>query len=73
MYSFLQSMKVPIERGGGFRMMRNGEADTRGAYCAIATATIFGILTPELSKDVGKYLAMCQVRSTGHQFFFLVC
>ncbi len=34
---------------------KDGEIDMRGTYCAIATASMLGILTEELTKDVDAY------------------
>ncbi|CAD7968730.1 unnamed protein product [Amoebophrya sp. A120] len=53
-YRFLLSRKDPVT--GGFSMHDEGELDIRGTYCAIAVASMLHILTPELAKDVDKYV-----------------
>ncbi|GIX60881.1 farnesyl-protein transferase beta subunit [Babesia caballi] len=55
--SFLLEMKQP---DGSFTVHRNGECDVRGTYCAVAAASIAGILDEELSEAVADNLVSCQ-------------
>jgi protein farnesyltransferase subunit beta len=57
MYDFLMSMKTPV---GAFKMQENGEIDVRATYCAIAIASVYNLLSPELIAGVPEYLAACQ-------------
>nr|AKG25432.1 farnesyltransferase subunit beta [Hematodinium sp. SG-2015] len=57
LYEFLIRMKDP---SGGFRMHDEGEIDMRGTYCAIATASMLRIITPELTEGVASYVCRCQ-------------
>jgi protein farnesyltransferase subunit beta len=50
LYSFLWRVK---DSSGGFRVQEDGEMDTRGLYTALAVASLFDILTPELAR--GKF------------------
>ncbi|GFH07599.1 protein farnesyltransferase subunit beta, partial [Haematococcus lacustris] len=43
MEAFLNSMAVPREEGGGFRVHEGGEADLRACYLAMATAHMLGL------------------------------
>ena len=54
LYKFLMRMKQP---NGAFSITDNGEADTRGTYTALAVAKMTGILTKELARGVGDWLA----------------
>lgn len=56
-YNWLLRLKQP---NGGFLMHEGGECDVRAAYCALSIASLLGILTPELTKDVGLFLRSCQ-------------
>jgi len=62
MYNYLISMKHP---GGGFRMHRDGEVDTRSCYTALAVARLLNILTTELVAGVADYLLSCQTYEGG--------
>lgn len=57
---WLISLKRP---DGSFIMHHNGEVDVRGAYCAIATASITGIIKarPEIFQGTAEWIACCQV------------
>lgn len=55
--ALLLRLKAP---DGSFRMTEGGEADTRGVYCALAAARLARLLSPELTRGVGDYLARCQ-------------
>nr|KAJ3420810.1 hypothetical protein HK105_005219 [Polyrhizophydium stewartii] len=57
MYEFIMSLKQP---DGSFVMHEDGEADSRAVYCAINTAYLLNILTPELVDRVGEYIVRCQ-------------
>eukprot|EP01129_Flabellula_baltica_P004199 TRINITY_DN1437_c0_g1_i1.p1 TRINITY_DN1437_c0_g1~~TRINITY_DN1437_c0_g1_i1.p1 ORF type:complete len:324 (-),score=64.63 TRINITY_DN1437_c0_g1_i1:28-999(-) len=61
-YQFLLKMK---DSEGGFRMHENGERDVRGTYCALVVASYLDLLTPELTRDVGKWIARCQTFEGG--------
>lgn len=50
---------------GGFRVSKDGEIDTRGTYTICAIASLLGILTPELSRGAGDWLARCQTYEGG--------
>ena len=54
--SFLMNLK---DSSGGFRMHEGGEADMRGTYCAIAVASLLGVLTKELTHGVADYVLSC--------------
>ena len=55
MQEFLMSLKDPTT--GGFRMHANGsERDMRGTYCAVAVASLLGLLTPALTAGVAEYV-----------------
>ena len=60
--AFLRRLK---QADGSFRMTDGGEVDTRGVYCALATARLAGLLSPELSAGVGHYLCRCQTYEGG--------
>ncbi|GBE59189.1 farnesyltransferase beta [Babesia ovata] len=55
--SFLFAMKKP---DGSFSVHLGGECDVRGLYCAIASASMAGILDDELSEGVAARVAACQ-------------
>lgn len=57
LYNTLLSLK---SENGGFRLHREGEVDIRGAYCAIAAASMLQILTDELAEGLAEYVASCQ-------------
>jgi prenyltransferase beta subunit len=57
LYSFLIQMKQP---DGSFRMHHGGEIDIRGSYCAISCAKMMGLLTPELTHNVSRFIQTCQ-------------
>ncbi|KAH1006897.1 hypothetical protein HUJ05_007588 [Dendroctonus ponderosae] len=54
LYEFLQSLKQP---DGSFAMHIGGEIDIRGAYCAIAVASITDIITRELVSNTAEWIA----------------
>jgi len=62
LYKFLMQMKCPE---GGFKMHDQGEIDMRGAYCAIAVASMLHILTDELVAGVPEYVRRCQTWEGG--------
>ena len=57
---WLFSLRLP---DGSFMMHYGGEVDVRGAYCAIATASLTGILKtrPEIFEGTAEWIAQCQV------------
>eukprot|EP01029_Cantina_marsupialis_P021461 TRINITY_DN5140_c1_g2_i1.p1 TRINITY_DN5140_c1_g2~~TRINITY_DN5140_c1_g2_i1.p1 ORF type:complete len:445 (+),score=132.66 TRINITY_DN5140_c1_g2_i1:1181-2515(+) len=61
-YRFLLSMKA---ENGGFHMHEHGEVDCRSAYCALATASMLNMLTPELTDGVVEFLQSCQTLEGG--------
>lgn len=65
MLDFLMSLKVPDDQGGGFRLMRDGEVDVRGAYCALATAYMLGLPMSELARGLEAHIASCQTYEGG--------
>jgi protein farnesyltransferase subunit beta len=54
LYSFINSMRQPI---GGFHMHDDGELDIRGAYCAIACASICNIVDDKLFEGTAAWIA----------------
>lgn len=61
-YEFLMRMK---SAEGGFKMHDQGETDMRGAYCAIAVASMLHIVTDELIEGVPEYIRRCQTWEGG--------
>ncbi|CDJ68266.1 protein farnesyltranstransferase beta subunit, putative [Eimeria necatrix] len=57
LYKAILSLKSEC---GGFKLHRDGEVDMRGAYCAIATASIFQVLTKDLTRGLAEYVKSCQ-------------
>lgn len=65
-YRFLMRCKVDNSRGpGGFRVSRDGEVDTRGAYTVLSVASLLNLLTADLTSGVGEWLASCQTYEGG--------
>jgi len=62
MLEFLLDVK---QENGGFIMHKGGESDLRGSYCAMSVASVLNILTSELVKGVGEYIARCQTFEGG--------
>jgi protein farnesyltransferase subunit beta len=50
---------------GGFRVSKDGEVDTRGAYTSLSVASLLNTLTPQLASGVGTWLARCQTYEGG--------
>ena len=50
---------------GGFRVSRDGEVDTRGAYTVLAVASLLQLQTPALTAGVLEWLASCQTYEGG--------
>ena len=63
LYRFFWSMKDPTT--GAFRAHDAGEVDVRVTYCMIAIASLYNILTPELSAGVAEYALSCQTYEGG--------
>ncbi|KAJ8966127.1 hypothetical protein NQ314_003734 [Rhamnusium bicolor] len=59
---FLLSVRQP---DGSFAMHIGGEIDIRGAYCALAVASLTGILTMDLFKDTAEWIVSCQTYEGG--------
>ncbi|KAL8424584.1 hypothetical protein Efla_003700 [Eimeria flavescens] len=65
LYKTLLSLK---SENNGFRLHKEGEVDIRrvatlpqkGAYCAIATASMLRILTDEMMEGLAEYVTSCQ-------------
>ncbi len=55
---FLKSLKDP--NTGAFRVTKDGEIDTRGAYTAMAVASLLNINSEQLKSGVAQWLAKCQ-------------
>lgn len=62
LYQFLLRMKQP---NGAFSVADGGEIDTRGAYTALAVASLTNLLTLRLSDRLGNWLASCQTHEGG--------
>ncbi|RKO87524.1 terpenoid cyclases/protein prenyltransferase alpha-alpha toroid, partial [Blyttiomyces helicus] len=54
---WLLSLKQP---DGSFVMHIGGERDVRGTYCALASAKLLNLLTPELVDGVAEFVVRCQ-------------
>ncbi|KAI8916556.1 terpenoid cyclases/protein prenyltransferase alpha-alpha toroid [Powellomyces hirtus] len=59
---WLLRMKQP---DGSFTMHDGGEVDVRGTYCALSSAKLLNILTPELVANCGDFIARCQTHEGG--------
>ncbi|GFE53076.1 farnesyltransferase subunit beta [Babesia ovis] len=57
LYKFLCDMK---QSDGTFTVHRGGEVDVRGIYCAVASASMAGILDDHLKEGVASRIAACQ-------------
>lgn len=57
-YRFLLKMKNPVD--GSFSIHEGGEYDVRATYCALSVASILNLLTPEITKNCGEFIAACQ-------------
>ncbi|CCH42283.1 hypothetical protein BN7_1827 [Wickerhamomyces ciferrii] len=62
LYKWLLSIK---QDDGSFVMHLGGEKDTRAVYCALVIASLFDLLTPELTKGTAEWLAKCQTYEGG--------
>jgi protein farnesyltransferase subunit beta len=62
LYAFLLRLRTAC---GAFRVSIGGEMDTRGAYCAIAVASLTNIITPELTVNTAEWLGSCQTFEGG--------
>jgi protein farnesyltransferase subunit beta len=60
--SFLLRMK---REDGSFTMHDDGEADVRGAYCAMAVAALTGMLDARLARGTADWLLQCQTYEGG--------
>jgi protein farnesyltransferase subunit beta len=59
---FLSRMK---QEDGAFSMHDDGEADVRGAYCAMAVAALTGLLGAQLARGTADWLLRCQTYEGG--------
>ena len=57
LYQFLLRCK---NADGSFSVHEDGECDVRGAYCAMAVASMCDLVTPELCKNTADWVASCQ-------------
>ncbi|XP_050037466.2 protein farnesyltransferase subunit beta [Dermacentor andersoni] len=62
LYSFLRRMKQP---NGSFIMHDGGEADVRGAYCALSVAKLTNTFTPSLFEGTAEWVVKCQTYEGG--------
>lgn len=62
LYRFLLAMKQP---SGGFCMHRDGECDVRGAYTAVAVASLCNVLDARLREGLAAWIATCQTYEGG--------
>ncbi|CAK4831769.1 unnamed protein product [Aphanomyces euteiches] len=60
---FFLSLKDPAT--GAFHAHDQGELDVRTTYCAISIASLYGILTPELTAGVVDFVRACQTYEGG--------
>ncbi|OQS03307.1 prenyltransferase [Thraustotheca clavata] len=61
--AFFLSLKDPVT--GAFHAHEHGEVDVRITYCVISIASLYGILTPELTFGVIEFVAACQTYEGG--------
>nr|XP_019048040.1 protein farnesyltransferase subunit beta [Kwoniella bestiolae CBS 10118]OCF26970.1 protein farnesyltransferase subunit beta [Kwoniella bestiolae CBS 10118] len=62
-YNFFMDCK---KDDGGFVVCKGGEVDvSRGTYCLLVVATLLDILTPELLRNVDKFISACQTYEGG--------
>ncbi|EQC41589.1 hypothetical protein SDRG_01549 [Saprolegnia diclina VS20] len=61
--AFFLANKDPVT--GAFHAHDQGEVDIRITYCVISIASLFGILTPELTLGVVEFVAACQTYEGG--------
>lgn len=59
---FLRSIKEP---DGSFLSQIGGESDMRCVYCALSTAALLNILTPDLLENAAEWIASCQTYEGG--------
>ncbi|KAK9239015.1 terpenoid cyclases/protein prenyltransferase alpha-alpha toroid [Lipomyces kononenkoae] len=62
LYKWLMSVKRP---DGGFSMHVGGEEDVRAVYCALASAALLNIITPELTEGTAEWISRCQTYEGG--------
>ncbi|OBZ83092.1 Protein farnesyltransferase subunit beta [Choanephora cucurbitarum] len=62
LYTFLMRMKQP---DGSFTMHEGGEIDIRGSYCALSTAALTQLLTPELEENCIVFIKEAQTYEGG--------
>ncbi|KAF0691512.1 Aste57867_17285 [Aphanomyces stellatus] len=63
LYAFFMSLKDPVT--GAFHAHDQGELDVRTTYCAISIASLYGLLTPELTRGVVAFVRQCQTYEGG--------
>lgn len=59
---FLRSIKEP---DGSFLSQIGGETDMRCVYCALSTAALLNILTPDILENAAEWIASCQTYEGG--------
>ncbi|KXS16907.1 protein farnesyltransferase subunit beta [Gonapodya prolifera JEL478] len=62
LYKWLLRLKQP---DGSFVVHEGGEVDVRASYCALATARLLNLLTPELTTGCSDFLRQCQTYEGG--------
>ncbi|CAG9764707.1 unnamed protein product [Ceutorhynchus assimilis] len=62
LYEFFMTLKQP---NGSFAMQVGGEIDIRGAYCALAVASLTNIMTNELVRNTAEWIISCQTYEGG--------
>ncbi|KAF6000702.1 hypothetical protein F1559_001658 [Cyanidiococcus yangmingshanensis] len=50
-------LKTKLPEGSAFRVSRDGEYDVRATYCVLATASLLGVLTRDLTADVASWIS----------------
>ncbi|KAJ0395021.1 hypothetical protein P43SY_003234 [Pythium insidiosum] len=63
LYRFFMARKH--HASGAFAAHDGGEVDVRVTYCVISIASLFGILTDELTRGVVEYVVACQTYEGG--------
>ncbi|KAI8833062.1 farnesyltransferase, CAAX box, beta [Chytriomyces cf. hyalinus JEL632] len=57
LYNWILSLKQP---NGSFIMHYGGEVDVRGSYCVASVCKLLNMLTPEITENMGAFIASCQ-------------
>eukprot|EP01097_Dermamoeba_algensis_P006457 TRINITY_DN4040_c0_g2_i1.p1 TRINITY_DN4040_c0_g2~~TRINITY_DN4040_c0_g2_i1.p1 ORF type:complete len:330 (+),score=82.67 TRINITY_DN4040_c0_g2_i1:40-990(+) len=62
LYEFIMRMKQP---DGSFVMQEDGEVDVRASYCALSSAVLLDIVTPEMTENMAEFIGRCQTYEGG--------